>query len=87
MTADLRHQVLLTPGSYYTPWQGSEKITTRARDGESGIGHFRLAFSTTTVCSCHCSIHLASLRITLTFSGSIEGRNARRNQKDGNCSP
>lgn len=39
--------VLLTPGSYYIPWQGEEKTTTKARGAEEGIGYFRLAFSMT----------------------------------------
>ncbi|GAA5865835.1 hypothetical protein JCM1840_006268 [Sporobolomyces johnsonii] len=37
--------ILLTPGSYYTPWQGADKQTTRARGAETKIGYFRLAFS------------------------------------------
>lgn len=39
--------VLVTPGSYYTPWQGKDKKTTRSRGAEEGIGYFRLAFSLT----------------------------------------
>ena len=39
-------KVLLTPGSYYTPWQGHDMVTTKARGAEAGIGHFRFAFST-----------------------------------------
>ncbi|KAL3421753.1 hypothetical protein PVAG01_05909 [Phlyctema vagabunda] len=41
-------KVLVTPGSYYVPWQGREKATTKTRGGEESIGHFRLAFSMTT---------------------------------------
>ncbi|KAH8753174.1 pyridoxal phosphate-dependent transferase [Hyaloscypha sp. PMI_1271] len=40
--------VLLTPGSYYEPWQGKEKTTTKSRGGETGIGFFRLAYSLVT---------------------------------------
>lgn len=46
-------KVLLTPGSYYEPWQGEDKRTTSARGGEKGVGNFRLAYSMTTVSS-HC---------------------------------
>jgi len=42
-------KVLLTPGSYYEPWQGRDKKTTSTRGGEKGVGNFRLAFSMTTV--------------------------------------
>jgi aromatic amino acid aminotransferase I / 2-aminoadipate transaminase len=41
--------VLLTPGSYYEPWQGKKKTTTKSRGGETGIGYFRLAYSLVTV--------------------------------------
>jgi aromatic amino acid aminotransferase I len=41
--------VLLTPGSYYEPWQGKDKTTTTTRGGEKGVGNFRLAYSMTTV--------------------------------------
>ncbi|KIM94765.1 hypothetical protein OIDMADRAFT_172496 [Oidiodendron maius Zn] len=37
--------VLLTPGSYYTPWQGKDKALTKTRGSEPGVGYFRLAFS------------------------------------------
>ncbi|ETN36262.1 uncharacterized protein HMPREF1541_08539 [Cyphellophora europaea CBS 101466] len=40
--------VLLTPGSYYTPWQGKDKVTTEARGAENGICFFRLSFSMVT---------------------------------------
>lgn len=40
--------ILLTPGFYYNPWEGRDKVTTKTRGGEPGIGHFRLAFSSTT---------------------------------------
>ena len=40
--------VLLTPGSYYTPWQGEDRVTTKARGAKGGQGYFRLAFSMTT---------------------------------------
>ena len=42
-------KVLLTPGSYYEPWQGEDKITTHTRGGEKGVGYFRLAYSMVTV--------------------------------------
>lgn len=42
-------QVLLTPGSYYHPWQGTDMVTTKARGAEANTAHFRLAFSTATV--------------------------------------
>ena len=41
--------VLLTPGSYYEPWQGKHQTTTSTRGGEKGVGNFRLAYSMTTV--------------------------------------
>lgn len=44
--ADAR--VLLTPGSYYTPWQGKDKVTTEERGAQKDIIHFRLSFSMTT---------------------------------------
>ncbi|PYH91571.1 aromatic aminotransferase Aro8 [Aspergillus ellipticus CBS 707.79] len=40
--------VLLTPGSYYHPWQGQDKITTKARGAEPETTHFRFSFSMTT---------------------------------------
>lgn len=43
-----KEKVLLTPGSYYTPWQGKNKLTTESRGGEKGIGYFRLSFSMVT---------------------------------------
>lgn len=42
------NSVLVTPGSYYTPWEGSEKLSTQSRNAEKGIGYFRLSFSMTT---------------------------------------
>lgn len=44
--ADAR--VLLTPGSYYTPWEGKDKVTTEERGAQKDIIHFRLSFSMTT---------------------------------------
>ncbi|KAL4811368.1 pyridoxal phosphate-dependent transferase [Aspergillus unguis] len=38
--------VLLTPGSYYHPWQGREKVTTKERGAEEGTAHFRFSFAT-----------------------------------------
>ncbi|KAL4911473.1 hypothetical protein BDW74DRAFT_172932 [Aspergillus multicolor] len=40
--------VLLTPGSYYHPWQGRDKVTTRERGAEEGTAHFRFSFATPT---------------------------------------
>ncbi|KAL4942979.1 hypothetical protein BDV06DRAFT_211412 [Aspergillus oleicola] len=40
--------VLLTPGSYYHPWQGKDKITTSQRGAEAGTAHFRFSFATPT---------------------------------------
>ncbi|KAL4738451.1 pyridoxal phosphate-dependent transferase [Aspergillus similis] len=40
--------VLLTPGSYYHPWQGEDKVTTRERGVEEGTAHFRFSFATPT---------------------------------------
>ncbi|KAI8941619.1 hypothetical protein NX059_002832 [Plenodomus lindquistii] len=40
--------VLLTPGSYYHPWQGPAKVTTKARAGEARTAHFRFSFATPT---------------------------------------
>lgn len=41
--------VLLTPGSYYHPWQGADKVTTKARGAEPRTTHFRFSFATPTV--------------------------------------
>ncbi|RDW93369.1 PLP-dependent transferase [Aspergillus mulundensis] len=40
--------VLLTPGSYYHPWQGGDKVSTRERGAEEGTAHFRFSFATPT---------------------------------------
>ncbi|CAI7587763.1 unnamed protein product [Penicillium glandicola] len=40
--------VLLTPGSYYHPWQGKDKVTTKARGASPETANFRLSFSMTT---------------------------------------
>lgn len=42
-------RVLLTPGSYYHPWQGEEMLTTKARGAEAGTAAFRFSFATPTV--------------------------------------
>lgn len=42
--------VLLTPGSYYHPWQGEDKVTTKARGADPTTAHFRFSFATPTVC-------------------------------------
>ncbi|GJN90777.1 hypothetical protein Rhopal_003791-T1 [Rhodotorula paludigena] len=44
-TALAENLVLLTPGSYYVPFSGKDKVTTTERDAERGIGFFRFAFS------------------------------------------
>lgn len=41
--------VLLTPGSYYHPWQGADKMTTKARGADPRTAHFRFSFATPTV--------------------------------------
>lgn len=41
--------VLVAQGTRYIPWEGEENATTATRGGEKGIGHFRLAFSSTSV--------------------------------------
>jgi aromatic amino acid aminotransferase I len=41
--------VLLTPGAYYHPWQGPEKVTTRARGAQARTATFRFSFATPTV--------------------------------------
>ncbi|KAH7145684.1 pyridoxal phosphate-dependent transferase [Dactylonectria estremocensis] len=38
--------VLLTPGSYYHPWQGADKVTTKARGADPRTAHFRFSFAT-----------------------------------------
>lgn len=45
----VEESVLLTPGSYYHPWQGVEKTSTKARGAEPGIATFRFSFATPTV--------------------------------------
>ncbi|KAL4992360.1 pyridoxal phosphate-dependent transferase, partial [Aspergillus falconensis] len=47
-TAWANELVLLTPGSYYHPWQGRDKVTTRERGAEKGTAHFRFSFATPT---------------------------------------
>lgn len=42
-------RVLLTPGSYYHPWQGPELLTTKARGAEARTAAFRFSFATPTV--------------------------------------
>ena len=42
-------RVLLTPGSYYHPWQGPEMLTTKARGAEARTAAFRFSFATPTV--------------------------------------
>lgn len=42
-------RILLTPGSYYHPWQGPEKTTTKARGAEARTAAFRFSFATPTV--------------------------------------
>ncbi|KAJ5272455.1 PLP-dependent transferase [Penicillium angulare] len=41
--------VLLTPGSYYYPWQGKDKVSTKARGTEPEIVNFRFSFSMATM--------------------------------------
>ncbi|GKZ85804.1 hypothetical protein AnigIFM56816_011775 [Aspergillus niger] len=41
-------KVLLTPGSYYHPWQGPDKVTTNARGAKPSTTYFRFSFSMTT---------------------------------------
>ena len=41
--------VLLTPGSYYHPWEGPEKLTTKERGAEPRTAAFRFSFATPTV--------------------------------------
>ncbi|KAL4877381.1 pyridoxal phosphate-dependent transferase [Aspergillus karnatakaensis] len=47
-TAWATELVLLTPGSYYHPWQGADKVSTAARGAEAGTVHFRFSFATPT---------------------------------------
>lgn len=44
------NKVLLSPGSYFTPWQGKGAPSTEERGGDRGVGYFRVAFSIATVC-------------------------------------
>lgn len=41
--------VLVTPGSYYYPWQGPSIITTKARGAEARTTQFRFSFASPTV--------------------------------------
>ncbi|KAH6685479.1 pyridoxal phosphate-dependent transferase [Plectosphaerella plurivora] len=43
---EIKGEVLLTPGSYYHPWQGKGKTTTKARGTEAQTAHFRFSFAT-----------------------------------------
>lgn len=45
----VEERVLLTPGSYYHPWQGPEKLTTKARGADPRTAAFRFSFATPTV--------------------------------------
>lgn len=65
-------QVLLVPGSYYSPWQGSERTTTFARGEEADIGYFRLAYSMTTVRPFGCGRLLCSLTLSLLQKEEME---------------
>ncbi|KAK6390365.1 hypothetical protein LTR65_005740 [Meristemomyces frigidus] len=40
--------VLLTPGSYYHPWQGADMVTTKARGAAPDSAHFRFSFASPT---------------------------------------
>ncbi|KAK0457665.1 PLP-dependent transferase [Desarmillaria tabescens] len=44
----LEEKVLLTPGSYYTPWQGKDRKSIATSGREPDVVFFRLAFSMTT---------------------------------------
>jgi aromatic amino acid aminotransferase I / 2-aminoadipate transaminase len=46
-TALANAKCLVTPGNYYTPFQGADKRTTKARGAAPGVGYHRLAFSMT----------------------------------------
>lgn len=50
--------VLLTPGSYYHPWQGADKVSTKARGADPTTAQFRFSFATPTVSDFydHCSV-------------------------------
>ncbi|GAA6028362.1 hypothetical protein JCM8097_006994 [Rhodosporidiobolus ruineniae] len=43
-----KNKVLLTPGTYYVPYQGKGKETTKERGADQKVGYFRWAFSTAT---------------------------------------
>ncbi|PYH79469.1 PLP-dependent transferase [Aspergillus uvarum CBS 121591] len=45
---EIPSKVLLTPGSYYHPWQGEGKVTTQARGAKPTVTKFRFSFSMTT---------------------------------------
>ncbi|GLA86098.1 hypothetical protein AtubIFM56815_010348 [Aspergillus tubingensis] len=49
-------KVLLTPGSYYHPWEGPDKITTNARGATPSTTNFRFSFSMTTKEEMECGI-------------------------------
>jgi aromatic amino acid aminotransferase I len=59
--------VLLTPGSYYHPWQGAEKVSTKARGAEAGVATFRFSFATPTVSSMDGEALEASMGIRANF--------------------
>ncbi|OJK04015.1 hypothetical protein ASPACDRAFT_1852931 [Aspergillus aculeatus ATCC 16872] len=52
----IEERVLLTPGSYYHPWQGEEKVTTKARGAKPAVTNFRFSFSMTTREEMECGI-------------------------------
>ena len=55
----INDNVLLVPGYHYYPWEGADKVTTKARGLESGIGYFRLAYSMPVVSAVSLSIRCA----------------------------
>ena len=70
--------VLLTPGSYYHPWQGEEKVSTKARGAEPGVATFRFSFATPTV-------SLMKQPVPLEISANTKHRKARYIRESAGC--
>jgi aromatic amino acid aminotransferase I len=74
----IEEKVLLTPGSYYHPWQGEEKVSTKARGAEPGVATFRFSFATPTV-------SLTKQSVPLEISANTERRKARYIRESAVC--
>lgn len=75
--------MLLTPGSYYHPWQGKDKVSTSGRGAEQGVTQFRFSFAFPTVSS---QLRIFNTVVQLADS-KAEGGNGTGNRKVCKSSP